>query len=119
MPAARPWWTSLRTVLAAIRPACDATGVFVQIDHVGRPASAGTQPEAQRARNVVQVVRAGHLDQVLLSMDICANSQLHWNGGHGYDYLIKEFVPLLYHEGLTEAEVRTLLIDNPRRALAF
>jgi len=96
-----------------------ATGVFVQIDHVGRPASAGTQPEEQRARNVVQVVRAGHLDQVLLSMDICANSQLHWNGGHGYDYLLKTFVPLLYREGLTEAEVRTLLIDNPRRALAY
>lgn len=96
-----------------------ATGVFVQIDHVGRPASAGTQPEEQRARNVVEVVRAGHLDQVLLSMDICANSQLHWNGGHGYDYLLTTFVPLLHQAGLAEAEVRTLLIDNPRRALAY
>lgn len=96
-----------------------ATGVFVQIDHVGRPTSAGTQPEEQRARNVVEVVRAGHLDQVLLSMDICSNSQLHWNGGHGYDYLLTIFVPLLCQEGLTEAEVRALLIDNPRRALAF
>jgi phosphotriesterase-related protein len=96
-----------------------ATGVFVQIDHVGRPASAGTQREEQRARNVVDVVRGGHLDQVLLSMDICANSQLHWNGGHGYDYLLTTFVPLLYREGLTEPEVRTMLVDNPRRALAY
>jgi phosphotriesterase-related protein len=96
-----------------------ATGVFVQIDHVGRPASAGTQPERQRARNVVAVVRGGHLDQVLVSMDVCANSQLHWNGGHGYDYLLQSFVPLLIEEGLTPAQVHTILVDNPRRALAF
>lgn len=51
-------------------------------------------------------------------MDICANSQLHWNGGHGYDYLLRSFVPLLFEEGLIEAEVHTLLVDNPRRALA-
>jgi len=96
-----------------------ATGVFVQIDHVGRPSSAGTQPERQRARNVVEVARAGHLEQILVSMDICANSQMHWNGGHGYDYLLQVFVPLLLEEGLTEAEVHTVLVDNPRRALAY
>jgi phosphotriesterase-related protein len=95
------------------------SGVFVEIDHVGRPASAGTQPESQRARNVADLVRAGHLDQVLISMDVCANSQFHWNGGHGYDYLLRSFVPLLLDEGLTEAQVQTILIDNPRRVLAF
>lgn len=96
-----------------------ATGVFVQIDHIGRPASAGTQPESQRARNVADLVRAGHLDQVLISMDICANSLLHWNGGHGYDYLLTHFIPLLRQEGLDEAQIRSILVDNPRRALAF
>ena len=96
-----------------------ATGVFVQIDHVGRPASAGTQPERQRARNVVAVARAGHLEQVIVSMDICANSHMHWNGGHGYDYLVRTFLPLLLEEGLTEAEVHTITVDNPRRALAY
>lgn len=95
------------------------TGVFVEIDHVGRPASAGTQPETQRAHNVADLVRAGHGDQVLISMDICANSHLHWNGGHGYDYLIRSFVPLLLAEGLTEAAVEKILIENPRRVLAF
>jgi len=94
------------------------TGVFVQIDHVGRPARAGTQPERQRAANVVAVARAGHLDQVLISMDICANSQMHWNSGHGYDYLLRSFVPLLLEEGLNESQVQTILVENPRRALA-
>ena len=40
-------------------------------------------------------------------------------GGHGYDYLLRTFVPLLQEEGLSEAEVRTILVDNPRRVLTF
>jgi predicted metal-dependent phosphotriesterase family hydrolase len=79
-----------------------ATGVFVQIDHVGRPPSAGTRPESRRARTVADVARAGHLDQPLISMDICATTQLHWYGGHGYDYdyLLRSFVRLLVDAGL-------------------
>ena len=94
-------------------------GVYVQIDHVGRKPRSGAQPERQRARNVVAIARAGHLDQLLISMDICGKPALHWNGGHGYDYLLRTFVPLLQEEGLTEAEVRTILVDNPRRVLTF
>jgi phosphotriesterase-related protein len=96
-----------------------ATDVFVQIDHVGRPAGAGTQPESRRARTVAEVAHAGHLAQLLISMDICATTQLHWYGGHGYDYLLRSFVPLLLEAGLTEADVRTLLVDNPRHALTI
>ena len=95
------------------------TGAYVQIDHVGRRPRSGAQPEHQRARNVVAIARAGHLDQLLISMDICGNAGLHWNGGHGYDYLLRTFVPLLQEEGLTAAEVRTILVENPRRVLTF
>ena len=94
-------------------------GVYVEIDHVGRPASAGTQPEWRRARNVAELVRAGYLDRVLISMDICANSLLHWNGGHGFDYLLTTFVPLLREEGLTDEQIRVILVDNPIRVLDF
>ena len=94
-------------------------GVYVEIDHVGRPASAGTQPEWRRARNVAELVQAGHLERVLISMDICTNSLLHWNGGHGFDYLLTTFVPLLREEGLTEEEIRIILVDNPVRVLDF
>ncbi len=94
-------------------------GVYVEIDHVGRPASAGTQPEWRRARNVAELVQAGYLDRVLISMDICANSLLHWNGGHGFDYLLTTFVPLLREEGLTDEQIRIILVDNPIRVLDF
>ena len=94
-------------------------GVYVEIDHVGRAASAGTQPEWRRAKNVAELVQAGYLERVLISMDICANSLLHWNGGHGFDYLLTTFVPLLREEGLTGDQIRIILVDNPIRVLDF
>ncbi len=95
------------------------TGVFVQIDHVGRRLEAGMISDGQRARNVAELVRAGRAGQVTVSMDICANSQMHAHGGHGYDHLLTSFVPLLREAGVGEADLRTILVDNPRRILAF
>jgi phosphotriesterase-related protein len=92
------------------------TGVYLGIDHIG---AAVHQRDDQRARTVAQLIRHGHLDQLLLSMDICMKSRLHWYGGTGYDHLQNVFVPLLREAGVTQAEIETMLIDNPRRVLAF
>ena len=94
-------------------------GVFVQIDHVGRRSTSGMIDDAQRARNVAQVVQAGRVAQVVVSMDICANSQLQARGGHGFDHLLRAFVPLLREAGVGEDDLRTILVDNPQRILAF
>jgi phosphotriesterase-related protein len=95
------------------------TGVYVQIDHIGRRLETGMIADEQRARNVAEVVRAGRVAQLTLSMDICANSQMHAHRGHGYDHLLANFVPLLRHAGVGDADVRTMLVENPRRILAF
>jgi phosphotriesterase-related protein len=93
-----------------------AKGVYLQIDHIGWEVP---QKDHQRAATVAQLVREGYVSQILLSMDICVKSRLHWFGGHGYDYLLQRFVPLLRQNEVTEAEIRTMIIDNPARALAF
>ena len=95
------------------------TGVYVQIDHVGRRLEAGMISDEQRARNVAEVVRAGRVAQVTLSMDICSNSQMHAHNGHGFDHLLRTFVPLLGDAGVSRADITTMLVDNPRRILAF
>jgi len=38
-------------------------------------------------------------------------------GGCGYDYIPSRFVPVLREKGLTDADIRMLTVDNPRRAL--
>ena len=75
--------------------------------------------DQQRAANVAEVVRAGRVGQLTISMDICANSQMHAHGGHGFDHLLRTFVPLLHDAGVGDADIETMLVDNPRRILAF
>jgi phosphotriesterase-related protein len=94
-------------------------GVFVQIDHVGRPAGSGMISDRQRAVNVAEVVAAGAVDQLTVSMDICTNSQLLAFGGHGFGHLLTTFVPLLREAGVSDDAIDAILVRNPRRVLAF
>ena len=94
-----------------------ATGVWLRIDHVGIE-NYHLQRDHSRASVVAQLVRDGYLPQLLLSMDVCFRSRLHWYGGTGYDYLFKSFVPMLKAEGISDAEIHTMTVENPQRALA-
>ena len=37
--------------------------------------------------------------------------------GRPYTYLVTDFVPKLVERGVTDADVETMLVDNPRRLL--
>lgn len=89
-------------------------GAFVSIDLVGY----SFYPEDRRAAHVVKLIRAGHLDWILLSTDICFRSRLRAWGGLGYPELQTSFLPRLRKLGLGDDELRVLTIDNPRRFLA-
>ena len=64
-----------------------------------------------------ELAEAGYLDQILLSHDICLRVHLQAYGGSGYSYVLRRFIPTLEVNGFSEADVRTLVVDNPRRAL--
>ena len=50
---------------------------------------------------------------------MCHDSQLRRYEGHGYTYLAETFLPRLRARGVTDAEIRTLTVDNPRRLLTI
>ncbi len=56
---------------------------------------------------------------MLLSQDVCDNSQLAFYGGNGYTYLAREFLPRLRERGVGEAEIRAITVDTPRRLLTI
>ena len=91
-------------------------GPFVQIDHVGLE---DRQRDHARSLLVKQLLEAGHLNQVLISMDVCFKSRLHWFGGTGYDHLITTFLPQLKQQGISESNIQTMLVDNPAQAIGF
>ncbi len=69
----------------------------------------------------IQEIRAlaarGHLDQVLISHDICVRSRrVRW-GGWGYRHIPAYVLPMMRLRGMSEADIRRITMDNPRRLL--
>jgi predicted metal-dependent phosphotriesterase family hydrolase len=73
--------------------------------------------ESRIVDNLRELIARGHLERILLSQDVCHDSQLHRYGGNGYTYLADTFLPDLRSAGVSDAEIRTITVDNPRRLL--
>ncbi len=103
-----------------------ATGVYLEYDLFGLETSyypynpAFDMPnDGERMRQILALVERGHLGQVLMSHDIAYKHCLTRWGGYGYHHLLVNVVPRLRAKGADDATLRTLLVDNPRRAFVF
>jgi phosphotriesterase-related protein len=68
---------------------------------------------------VLELLSRGHADRVLLSQDVCHNSQLRHYDGNGYTYLQETFLPRLRERGVGDAEIEQMTVANPRRILTI
>ena len=75
--------------------------------------------EAKIIDLLLELLSRGHADRVLLSHDVCHNSQLKRFEGNGYVYLSDVFLPRLRERGVSEAEIDQLTKVNPRRLLTI
>jgi phosphotriesterase-related protein len=75
--------------------------------------------DAARLRAIRGLVERGHLAQVVISHDICYRTRLCRWGGHGYGHIFANVVPMMRRRGFSDAEVRAILVDNPRRLLTL
>jgi phosphotriesterase-related protein len=75
--------------------------------------------EAKVIDLLLELLHRGHADRVLLSHDVCHNSQLRHFEGNGYTYLSTTFLPRLRERGVSEAEIEQLTVVNPRRILTI
>jgi len=91
------------------------TGVHLSIDNIGYLGS-GYPDDAVRVRNIRTLIEEGHLDQILLSGDICMKSHLHAYGGKGYDHVHSKFLPLLAASGVTQEQILRMTVVNPWNA---
>ena len=91
-------------------------GAYVQFDTVGRN---HMNPDARRAEALVELLRLGWREQLLLSSDRCFRSDLRAFGGVGYAHVFTTFFDMLRAEGLDDATLDIITIENPRRVLAW
>lgn len=75
--------------------------------------------DAQRLDRIKALTDAGHGEQILLSQDVCSKHRLRRYGGFGYDHIVSTVVPWMLERDFDQRVIDTLLIDNPRRALAI
>ena len=75
--------------------------------------------ESRIVDNLRELLARGHAERILLSQDVCHDSQLRRYGGNGYTYLAETFLPRLRAAGVSEAEIRTITVDNPRKLLTI
>ncbi len=66
-----------------------------------------------------ELVERGHADRLLLSQDVCHNSQLKAYGGNGYVHLFETFLPELKAAGVSDDAIHQMTVLNPARILAI
>ena len=65
------------------------------------------------------LVAEGHLDQILISHDVCFGTHHVRNGGKGFGHILENIVPRMRRRGFTQDQIDAILVENPRRALTF
>ena len=89
-------------------------GAWVEMDNILKSSE---YELAIRVEYVVNLIEKGFIGRILLSHDIARRPTLTAYGGGGYAYILQEFVPRLQAAGVKDEKIRTILVDNPRRAL--
>lgn len=90
-------------------------GCYIQFDVIGKQ---HWLLDSTRAELVAALVHRGHLERLLLSHDRNRAHEMQFGGGTGYLHLLDDFLPRLRALGLNDAQLHTLTVHNPARALS-
>jgi len=98
-------------------------GVYVEFDNFGKEYYIRREVrnsgygnfvhDTERVTLVKKLIDMGYLNQLLLTCDLCLKNLLHHYGGWGYDHVLTNIVPMMEDEGITNEQIKTMLVDNP------
>jgi phosphotriesterase-related protein len=88
-------------------------GAFIGFDRQG---GGGDDPVAKMAMSLIE---AGYADHLMFSSDLSSPREIKKNGGGGYAKTLTVFVPKVKALGATDEVLHKIMVDNPRRFLAF
>lgn len=95
-------------------------GVYLAFDTLGRrPTVNSAVSDYDVALAIVELLKAGYAERILLSQGVSSKNQLQSYGGAGYSYVVESFVPQLRRLGVTDEQIHTILVENPQKLLAF
>ena len=94
-------------------------GVCVQFDTLGVVKTTEIGRDHIVATAIPRLIEAGHADRILLSQDVCWKMHLKKYGGAGYTYIQETFLPYLKTLGVSDSDIRQIMVENPKRLLTF
>lgn len=99
-------------------------GVYVEFDNFGKEfffesqngafSGGPFETDADRVRMIRKLIDRGYADRILLANDLCLKASLHKYGGWGYDHVFSNITEMMKVEGISEEDIRTLIVENPK-----
>lgn len=79
----------------------------------------GYPSDTWRVESTLKHIERGNIDRLLFSHDIGSKTKRQKYGGHGYSHILMNVVPRLLANGLSQDQIETIIVENPRRVLPF
>lgn len=89
---------------------------FVEFPHEARFME---MSDLKRINDVKQLISEGYLSRIFISQDIATKERLTSYGGSGYSHILRDIIPVMKIKGISNEQIQTLLVDNPKRILSF
>ena len=75
--------------------------------------------DVERVTALVELCKQGYDKQLVMSQDICEKRLLKKYGGYGFSHILENIVSELREWGVKENQIRNMLVENPKRILAY
>lgn len=77
------------------------------------------QEKLEPIKTIKALVDRGYIEKILISQDISIQDCYVKNGGYGYAQILNNVLPQLKAEGLSDEQIKTIMVDNPKSIFAL
>lgn len=92
-------------------------GVFLEFDSIVNSTRNTLEQEIEL---ILAIIQAGYINKLLFGSDPIRKTYSSYNkDGWGLNYILDTFLDLLKERGVSKEELRTITIDNPKKAFSF
>jgi phosphotriesterase-related protein len=75
-------------------------------------------PDSSRSHALLEHLKRGYAGQLMMATDVCQKIHLRKYGGYGYANVLEFIIPYLKAKGASAKDVRTMMVENPKRLLS-
>lgn len=98
-------------------------GAYLSFDEFGMelmtPELRFLPSDGERIKAVLEQIKRGNLERILVSHDIDTKICLSGWGGFGYGHILNNIKPRMIQSGIKEEDINFMMTENPARILSF